>query len=365
MNFLHSACFLSKPSSGIIQQMNMEYESAKSLNLKWDVLLFLPKGYNIASPIIVESKYIDSAKLSSIWYKIYAWFALKVEYYLYLSKKDYDFILTRYSVHDLWQLIFLIFSKKKIFLVHHTKEEDELKMNTSLLGRLRYYAEKVIGKWCIGVAYGIVAVTQEIKIHQLSRKNKQKAFTFPNGIFMGEQELCVGNKFECEKYKLLFVASDFQKWHGLDLLIKSLKSSVRNDFELHLVGKVYNEEYELTGQDSRVIFHGVQSAKYIADLSSSVHIALSSFALFRKNMNEACTLKVREYLSFGIPVYSGHKDIFPDNFPYYQIGEPDIDNIIAYAEKMKQVDKKLIIEQSKQYIDKRYLLAKLYKELTE
>lgn len=365
MKIIHSACFLSKPSSGIIQQMNMEYESAKNLDINWEVVLFLPQDCGINSTIVVESRYINSAKLNNVLYKIYAWFALKVEYYLYLSKKDCDFILTRYSVHDVAQLIFLILSKNKVFLVHHTKEEDELKMDTSFLGKLRYYAEKVIGKWCIGASDGIVAVTNEIRKYELNRSKKQKSFVFPNGIFVREQKIEHEFKHSDDKYKVLFISSYFQKWHGLDLLLENLQQNNRNDFELHLIGNVTNEDMEVISKDNRIVFHGVQNLDYINAVSKEMHVALSSFALFRQNMEEACTLKVREYLSFGIPVYAGYKDIFPDNFKYYQIGEPDIDNIVSYAKKMKGIDKGVVIEQSKQYIDKQHLLAKLHKELTE
>lgn len=360
MKICHSAALL-KPSVGIKKQMEIEYESANQLGLDWDVVLFLPRGYKLDSPIIVESTFVNSERLDSFIYKIYAWIMLRVEYYVYLLKRKDDIILTRYSVHDVCQLLFLLLSKKT-YLVHHTLEEPELKLNTSLIGKIRYIAEKIVGRWNLFSSTGIVSVTNEISEYEISRVYKQKKYIFPNGILvntLGERK----NKKE-GVYKLLFVASEFVEWHGLDLLLSDLASNNRQDIELHIVGYVFEKDYQYIKNDNRVVLHGVKNSQYIYDLSEKMDLALGSFALYRKNMYEACTLKVREYLSLGLPVYAGHKDVFDENFPYYQIGEPIIDQIVSYAKDMRVVDMQSVVEASIPYIDKRYLLKKLYIELT-
>jgi hypothetical protein len=37
-------------------------------------------------------------------------------------------------------------------------------------------------------------------------------------------------------------------------------------------------------------------------------IAIGTLGLYRKKMDEACPLKVREYLAFGLPVLAGYED---------------------------------------------------------
>ncbi|MFX8895379.1 glycosyltransferase family 1 protein, partial [Acinetobacter baumannii] len=87
-----------------------------------------------------------------------------------------------------------------------------------------------------------------------------------------------------------------------------------DDFILHIVGDVSVEDELLAKKDSRVILHGPLTNIEISQLMSKMWIGLASFGLFRKRMKEACTLKVREYLNYGLPIYSGHKDIFPEEF---------------------------------------------------
>lgn len=361
MKVCHSAALL-KPSVGIVKQMEMEYESSQQLSLDWNVVLFLPYGYGLKSPIVVESKLVNSVKLDNLLYKMYAWLMLRVEYYFFLLKRKDDIILTRYGVHDIFQYFFMCLSSKQVFLVHHTMEEYELQVDGSFWGKMRCFAERIIGKMSIRKATGIIAVTDEIRKYELNRFFKDKSYVFPNGILVDSKHIYL--KEYKDIYKILFVASDFKEWHGLDLILQSIKNSTRVDFELHVVGKVSKEDYDYVVNDDRVIFHGLQKNDYIYELSKTMHVALSSFALYRQNMQEACTLKVRECLAFGLPVYAGHKDVFDEKFPYYRKGEPIIDDIILYAEEMKDIEPCLIAEASTAYIDKRNLLGELYSYLT-
>lgn len=80
-------------------------------------------------------------------------------------------------------------------------------------------------------------------------------------------------------------------------------------------------------------------------------------------MLEACTLKVREYLAFVLPVYPGHCDVFPQNFPYFRMGDACVDSIIEYAKQCAEVDRESVSFLASKNIGKKSLLMMLYSEL--
>ncbi len=81
-------------------------------------------------------------------------------------------------------------------------------------------------------------------------------------------------------------------------------------------------------------------------------------------MKEACTLKVREYLNYGIPVYAGHRDAaLPEEFPYYKNGDVNLSDMIHFAEKCRNFSKNEIARSAAKYISKDVLLNKFYNQL--
>lgn len=363
MKFLHSACLL-RPSMGILKQMEEEAGAVKKLDINWTVKFFVPREQRIKSNVILEAGWVNSKYLHNILYKFFAWFIIRIEYYLWLLKqKDVDVILIRYSVHDIFQLIFLLISKKPVYLVHHTLEEAELNMNKTIMGKIRYFAEKIIGRFCIRYCYGVIGVTNEIIKYEIERGgiSNKISYLFPNGVNVSNSFEGIENP-KSEIKKILFIASEFSEWHGLDLIFLDMKSN-KDNFELHLVGKLLPEDYSYAVQDSRVILHGIKNREFIERLSAECHIALGSFALERKGMKEACTLKVREYLSLGIPVYSGHLDIFPKDFIFYKIGEAKIKEFLFFSKKMDEFSREYIIDLARVYIDKEGIVYNLYTQI--
>ena len=79
-------------------------------------------------------------------------------------------------------------------------------------------------------------------------------------------------------------------------------------------------------------------------------------------MTEACTLKVREYLAFGLPVFSGHKDVFPASFSYYQHSEEKItmSAIIKFARSHRDINRRETSEAARPYIEKSIILKNTY-----
>jgi hypothetical protein len=81
-------------------------------------------------------------------------------------------------------------------------------------------------------------------------------------------------------------------------------------------------------------------------------------------MTQACTLKVREYLAAGIPVYAGHLDsALPPDFPFYVCGRPDWAIAVAVARRFRNAAREDVVSASRRHIDKSLLLHRLHGQL--
>ncbi|MDR8253693.1 glycosyltransferase family 1 protein, partial [Acinetobacter baumannii] len=75
---------------------------------------------------------------------------------------------------------------------------------------------------------------------------------YPNGI-ISQHDIILDDRND-NIPEIVFIASYFNGWHGLDLLLHNL-SSINDDFILHIVGDVSVEDELLAKKDSRVILH--------------------------------------------------------------------------------------------------------------
>ena len=223
--------------------------------------------------------------------------------------------------------------------------------------------ERLFGYLSLKACCGVIAVTEEILEHEVSRigGGDVPTFLYPNGIFI--EPLSTLHRYDKKVPQLIFVCSNFSPWQGLDLLLESVLRSDK-DFNLHLVGRLSESQIRESSCDPRVIVHGDCTPRDIQDLYEECWIGLSSFALYRQGLSQACSLKVREYLCAGLPVYSGHRDVFPETFKYYKTGEPDIDEIIRFALTHRDTNRSDVRREARLFIDKRELLSKLYKDIS-
>lgn len=362
MRVLHSAAFL-KPTSGILNQMGGERQAALDLEEEWEVSLFCPEGITCDFPVLVT--YRDFGKWPK-WLcsmrKAFRWILLRAKYHLWLySRKDVDVYVLRYGVHDPFQALFTWLSKKPVYFLHHTLEVPELRQAGRLSAWLRTPLEQCLGPLSIWGARGIVGVTPEIADYELQRVCRRRGIShvYPNGILYGSP---VAEDRRTERQEWLFVASYFYPWHGLDRLLAAFKK-VDHDVVLHVVGELSNDDHVAALKDKRVVLHGMLSSAEIRDLSGQCCLGLSSFALDRKGMREACTLKVREYLMMGLPVAAGHKEIFPEEFHYFCDTGVDMGSLLSFSARVRHVSRLSVSEAAKPYIDKTILLANLIRAI--
>jgi glycosyltransferase involved in cell wall biosynthesis len=331
--------------------MREEQRAAEALGLPWSTRLFVP-GHE--SDRLLVGAGVGAGRQLGFKRAFYRWLAEEAT--------RYDVLLLRYTMYDPLQWRFISRSRIPVFTVHHTLEVPQLRGGRGLRRRLHASAESVLGPLSIRAAAGVVGVTGEIARYETRRAGggEIRTLVYPNGISFGDPLPDDERTDDCPH--LLFVATHFYDWHGLDLLFRSALSSTL-DFRVHLVGALSDEQRAAAARDPRFVVHGVLRFQEVEALASRCWVGLSSFALDRKGMEEACTLKVREYLRSGLPVYAGYRDVFHGAMPFYRNGVCSIESILEFARSVRPYSREAVSRAARPFIDKETLVRELYEHL--
>jgi hypothetical protein len=342
--------------------MRWEHEAANELDIGWSVKLYCPQGWIEPEEFIEASPTVKAGDPAKG--KPTDWLRFRYGYYQWLMSQEnnYDAFVLRYYVHDPFQLLFARRCSKPVYFVHHTLEVPELRLPGTWLAKMRAKLDGLIAVPTLRAAAGIIGVTQEIVDYEVARAGilNAKTFVYPNGIKFNEEPVADRRG---QIPELLFVASEFAPWHGLDLLLDSIEKSGA-EFKLHLVGNVHEPDLSRAKKDSRIVVHGRLPSTEIRRIAETCWIGLSSFGLHRKNMKEACTLKVREYLMMGLPVYAGHRDVIEGENEFVFSGGADIKSILRIALSCNYT-RQAVVETSSKSISKVMLLSRLIENLED
>ena len=345
---------------GVFNQMRYEQSAANRLGIPWQSRLFSPAPMELDSPVLVRPNVDKSASESLVAATLRGIFR-RAEYrnWIVSEQDNFDILLARYSVANPFHATLLKKVSKPIYSVHHTLEIPQLQISNHPLAQLLVAPERVLGSRWLKNVHGIISVTDEISCYQKKRMKEsgKPAFLYPNGILFPEEVRCCDRRGQIPE--ILFVASEFKAWNGLDLLLESVSNS-KKQFVLHLVGQVRTTDLERASSDSRVRIHGYLSTSEIAKLAEQCWVGLSTLALCRKGMEQACPLKVREYLLHGLPSYGSYQDIFPENVNFFRNGPPKIETILDFTHQMRQVSRESVITAVRPYISQELILQELY-----
>jgi glycosyltransferase involved in cell wall biosynthesis len=229
-----------------------------------------------------------------------------------LNLDNYDYLIIRYPGIDFSAFRFVKKFGYKTITEHHTDEVSEAK---SANNNIRYFLEKYLSPFFLRKIKAFIAVTQEIEEVELKKiKQKKNSIVISNGIDVENIKFTKFQKFNGKEINILFIASYFSPWHGLDLFLKSLET-YNGDIKLRvfIIGNVSANDKKTVKQfekyeNVKIYLEGRKDGEELDNFFQKSNIALSSLALFRKSMKEACALKTREYLARGIPFVYGYID---------------------------------------------------------
>lgn len=340
-------------SVGVVKQVEDEQRAANVLNIPWRSVVFVPKG-NSTSSVCVESN-VAASSVREFRKDFFSW--------LCSVQDEFDLILLRHVFFSKDELFYLKFSARKpVITVHHTLELPEILAGPGLLKYLLAGAEALFGYFSLKSVGSVVAVTPEIGEYECAlARGAKKYFVYPNGIsYDGLSNLLDYRKGDIPEF--VFVASHFLPWHGLDLLLESARS-VKDSFRVNLVGKLNEEQLSLVAKDDRFHACGSVNSEKLREITASAWVGIGSLALFRNNMDQACPLKVREYLASGLPVYAGYQDVFPESFSVYKAGGANMAEMLKFAYWARGLSREEVSFEAKPMIEKKALLNTLYSQL--
>ncbi|HYG20170.1 MAG TPA: hypothetical protein VD816_14630, partial [Ohtaekwangia sp.] len=99
-------------------------------------------------------------------------------------------------------------------------------------------------------------------------------------------------------------------WHGTDILLNSLQAySGPCKIHCYIAGNIPGNVQQRIQDFSRITWLPTQSGKALDDLVNKCHIGVGTLGLSEHFLRQACTLKVREYWSRGLPFIVGYDDV--------------------------------------------------------
>ncbi|MDF2446262.1 MAG: glycosyltransferase [Moraxellaceae bacterium] len=360
MRVLHISVHYNLPP-GVFQQMQDEARAARTLapDVQWDTRVFAVQCEHRGEPLTLLSETPPTSVLG----RLTAYVRLRLMAFAWLRRvaSSYDIVLVRHGMGDVFEG-WCAAQLQNWVSVHHTHEMEEAALLGGWRSILRTRLERWSGNRVLGHARAIIGVTGELgRIEQARIAAPRPVFVYPNGIDLAGMPLAEDRREGPPR--LLFVCSVFASWHGLESVLRALKD-VKDDFVLDVVGFAYPEQRAMVAGDPRFVFHGRLKAPQIAALTALADIGLSSFALHEKAMAEACTLKVREYLASGLPVYAHHRDAgLPDDFRFYRNAAAAAAGLLGFAQEMRRVPRAEVRAAAAGFIDKSALMRRLANEL--
>jgi len=349
---------------GVFKQMCCEQLAADNLGLPWRSRLFAPAPADLSSPVIVRPRLYGSVEAKSVLTDILHRISRRVEYRNWIlgEQENFDTLLVRYSTANPLQLTLAKKLSRPVLSVHHSLEVEQLQISNHPLKRVLMPVEKIFGKKFLTAVQGMVAVTDEIARYETTRSEvfDKPVFLYPNGILVPDDQEVADRRGKFPE--VLFVSSKFNSWQGLDRLLDCVEQA-KDNCVFHLVGRLNQEDSDRASRVSRIKIHGELTEVEIKALTEQCWIGLSALAVDRKGMVEACPLKVREYLGYGLPAYGSHQDVFPEEFDFYKNGSINLREILDFAYKMRDCPRAEVISAALPYISKELIVQKLYRDL--
>lgn len=346
---------------GLLKQVSYDrFFTSKLDGIVWDHFTFLDKVEEGG-----EAKKLPALFTGVFGRKLFAWF------WLLRYATRYDYVVVRHMEFDPFALIFAWFVPNRV-LVHHSKEVLELRqIRKGWKGRAASWLENISGRVATRTARALVGVTHEIGIYQKQFRRLPQAFPigfFPNGVVVDTMPNIIDER-SSDTISLGFMSGSFAAWHGLDRLLDGLEDYFGADapvpIRLELIGRLteaqlaHVEQVNAAASTEVVIVHGRLKQDEYLKVLGKCHIGIGSLAMDRIELSEGATLKVREMLALGLPVYSGHVDTaLPPDFPYYVNGNVDVSAIVEFVRTMSNVPREAVREAARPYIDKQVWIAK-------
>ena len=222
-----------------------------------------------------------------------------------------DVVYLRWEFHK--KSIMKLMSKIPTVMEINTHIEGEFKRRSrdNFKDKLRYIYYLLTYKGFNKKCAGIVSVTKEIlEIGGYKEIGKPTCY-IPNSIPIDENFSVSNFSGKDDNIpRLVFIFSGLRPWHGLDNIVELAKGSI-GELNFDLITGFDAQDLELPPNVK--VYPFLEKNEFL-DIFKTAVAGIGSAGLYEKQMNEACAIKVREYLAAGLPVIIPYKDTaFVDN----------------------------------------------------
>jgi glycosyltransferase involved in cell wall biosynthesis len=184
-------------------------------------------------------------------------------------------------------------------VVLETNSND--KVEYASRGKFFYWMNRFTRNLTFASVSGIIPPTRELT-NAFPSRYKKPFIIVSNGIDISNAELLPPTKNTTPI--ITMVASPAMDWHGVDKLICFAEKCP--DVTVNIVGYSAADFDMPTPANAHLL--GFMDRAQLREIYLTTDVACGTLALHRKNMDEACTLKVREALSFGVPLILAYHD---------------------------------------------------------
>lgn len=294
----------------------------KALATKYDA--------KISSLVLYHNNSLKSLKIMAFGISQIRWImdCLKSDIVYY----RYSAYVPIFNISLLWLSLF-----RTVWIEYNTVAKYELGLLQWWLPMLHEIQMFILRHSCVHH----IAVTREIKELE---KLPEDTTIMPNGYY--RDQLFVGNQIDLEniirkiqkekekgKKVIVFVGND-KPWHGVERVINFM--SKLDQAYLVLIGNIknYTDLAQMEKQNFVLRLGNINSSN-LPVIYELADFGIGSFGLDVNQMKEACPLKVREYLWFGLPVIINYIDpLLNENWSREIIHKVDWDCIDATNEFM-------------------------------
>lgn len=206
------------------------------------------------------------------------------------------------------------------------REEAKLRARRPLLAR---GFNELNRRALLGAADGLVCVTHELAASPHFARFGKPSVVIGNGVDLdGLRELPAPER--AGPPRVVFLGSSGQRWHGVDKIARL--AQLMPDAQFDIIG--YRPDAVNFPVAANMTVHAPLSRAEYEPLLARADLAIGTLALHRKNMREACPLKVREYLAHGLPTVIAYEDTdFVDESPWFLLRIPnEEDNVVEHAD---------------------------------
>ena len=308
-------------TEGVNQKLEDKILSLRKIGMDCTLYIIVPHNFpgqdtDLTKFIRVNFSWVNRFSSIPFFWRTTVWMTNYISYrnlHREIDSKQADVTLIRYPVSDsnFWRFIQKL--KTKFVLEHNTLELEELTVRAkdSYWYAYSLRGENKFGKRVRSRASGLIGVTDEIADRQRALvESRVPTVCISNGIDVQRVPVKQELKFDGTYLNLLVLVGSDAPWHGVQVIVNGLDRYTGDcSITLYLAGNLSDETKRLVANRPSVVVLPNQKGKALDDLVNTCHVGLAGLSLESKKMRQACSLKVREYWSRGLPIVLGHEDV--------------------------------------------------------